>query len=163
MWLPQTYLSLNLTIPIHAVIFAKIYSRPWQEMPTNCHIDLLRGGILFPKENGSFQEDGNSFNANVSDFSLSRGGGGNWVLFNCRRSSHLVVDNIFRRPQPRVRCRVCSRNAHSPDSRFWISRGWWGTVLRILRINVRLVSSFINTPRPVCLGLHVITRNGRWY
>lgn len=76
MWLPQTYLSLNLTIPIHAVIFAKIYSRPWQEMPTNCHIDLLRGGILFPKENGSFQEDGNSFNANVSDFSLSRGGGG---------------------------------------------------------------------------------------
>lgn len=71
MWLPQTYLSLNLTIPIHAVIFAKIYSRPWQEMPTNCHIDLLRGGILFPKENGSFQEDGNSFNANVSDFSLS--------------------------------------------------------------------------------------------
>lgn len=76
MWLPQTYLSLNLTIPIHAVIFARINSRSWQEMPTNCHIDLLPDGILhFPKENASFQEDGNSLYMPTCQISLSGKGG----------------------------------------------------------------------------------------
>lgn len=80
MWLPQTYLSLNLTIPIHAVIFAKITpgrGKKCLQIATSIYCQVAF--FISPKRMPVFKKMEIRCNANVSDF--SREGQARWSCF----------------------------------------------------------------------------------
>lgn len=151
MWLPQTDVPFTQLDNTHSRgHFCQDNSRPWQEMPTNCHIDLLPGGILhFPKENAGFQEEWKFVVIPTLRRGKSLG-----VSFNRRRW-------YFPPPTRAARAtwgRVCSRNGprgsvitlvyQRPCTilAFRYRAGCAG-ITNPRKINVSLVSSFINTQR----------------